>query len=80
MKEFIQRRESAQRLFSIAPDGSDTREHQRTELSQLTRDRGLSPDGKWMAYSKQVDGVTGLYVQVYPSGPERRIDPVTRTP
>ena len=45
-----------------------------------TRDRGLSPDGKWMVYSKKVEGVTGLYLQERPSGTERLLDRGTRQP
>lgn len=73
-KEFIQRRTQTQRLLSITPDGKDTRIIQPEERDRITRDRGLSPDGMWMVYSRQVDGVTGLYLKKQPSGTERLLD------
>lgn len=79
-REFIRRRTEAQQLFSIAPDGLDARALQPEEGNRITRDRGLSPDGKWMAYSKQVEGVTGLYLQEQPSGTERLLDRGSRKP
>jgi Tol biopolymer transport system component len=79
-REFVRRRTAAQQLFSVTPDGLDARTVQPEELARIVRDRGLSPDGKWMVYSKQVDGVTGLYLQEQPSGTERLLDRRNRNP
>jgi len=79
-KEFIRRRSEAQQLFSATPDGMDARPLLLEEGKRLTRERGLSPDGKWMVYSKQVEGVTGLYIQEQPSGAERLLDRGHRRP
>lgn len=75
-KEFIKRRTESQRLLSITPDGVDVRIIQPGERDRITRDRGLSPDGMWMVYPRQVEGVTGLYLQKQPSGTERLLDSV----
>ena len=79
-REFVQRRTKAQQLFSITPDGLVARALQSEEANRITRDRGLSPDGKWLVHSKKVDGVTGLYLQEQPSGTERLLDRGSRKP
>lgn len=79
-REFVRRRTEAQRLFSVTPDGLDTRALQPDEANRLSRDRGLSPDGKWIVYSKQVEGVVGLYLQEQSSGTERLLDRGSRRP
>ena len=79
-KDFIRRRTQAQRLVSIRPDGLDLMALTPEESNRLTRDRGLSPDGKWLVHSKVVEGVTGLYLQEQPSGTERLLDRVRRKP
>ena len=79
-KDFVRRRTEAQHLFSITPDGLNTRALQPEEVNQLSRDRGLSPDGKWLVYSKQVESVTGLYLKEQPSGTERLLDRGSRRP
>lgn len=73
-KEFIRRRTESQRLLSIKPDGMDARIIQPGERDRITRDLGLSPDGMWMVYSRQVDGITGLFLKRLPSGTERLLD------
>jgi Tol biopolymer transport system component len=78
-REFIRRRTEAQRLFSIRPDGEDIRALSPEDGERLTRDRGLSPDGKWLVYSNEVAGVTGLYLRQQPSGAERLLDRVGRS-
>jgi Tol biopolymer transport system component len=79
-REFIRRRAEAQQLFSITPDGLNARALSPEEGKQLSRDRGLSPDGKWLVYSRQIEGVTGLYLQEQPSGTERLLDRGRRRP
>lgn len=81
-RDFIRRRTEAQQRFSSTPDGADVRALQPGEAERMTRDRGLSPDGARMVTTKQVDGVTGLYLQERHSGTERLLDrgPVARTP
>ena len=79
-KEFVRRRTKSQQLFSITPDGLVVRALQPEEGNRMTRDRGLSPDGKWLVHYKQVEGVTGLYLQEQPSGTERLLDPGNRKP
>jgi Tol biopolymer transport system component len=73
-RDFVRRRAQAQRLVSVTPDALDVRPLQPEEAARITRDRGLSPDGKWTVYSKQVDGVTGLYLREQASGTERLLD------
>ncbi|MBK6795375.1 MAG: PD40 domain-containing protein [Acidobacteria bacterium] len=73
-RDFVRRRNQAQQLVVVTPDGLDVRVLQPEEGSRMSRDRGLSPDGKWMVYSKQVEGVTGLYLQQQPLGTERLLD------
>jgi Tol biopolymer transport system component len=73
-KEFIRRRTEAQRPFSITPDGRHARALQPSEADHLTRDRGLSPDGKWLVYSRQIENAAGLYLKEQPSGTERLLD------
>ena len=73
-RDFVRRRAQAQRLVSVTPDGLDPRALRPEERDRITRDRGLSPDAKWLVYSKLVEGVTGLYVQERSSGTERLID------
>ncbi len=79
-RDFVRRRTQAQRLISVTPDGLDARALQPEESNRLTRDRGLSPDGKWLVHSELVDGVTGLYLQEQPSGTERLLDRGGRKP
>lgn len=79
-KEFLRRRTEAARPFSIRPDGLDPRALQPDEATQLSRDRGLSPDGGWLVYSKKVENVVGLYLQERSSGTERLLDRASRTP
>ncbi|MBK7600273.1 MAG: PD40 domain-containing protein [Acidobacteria bacterium] len=79
-KELVRRRTKVQQLFSITPDGLVVRALQPEEGNRMTRDRGLSPDGKWLVHSKQVEGVTGLYLQEQPSGTERLLDRGNRKP
>jgi len=73
-REFVRRRSEAQQLFSVTPDGLTTRALQPEEANRLTRDRGLSPDGRWLVYSKEVESVTGLYLKEQRSGTERLLD------
>jgi Tol biopolymer transport system component len=73
-RDFIRRRTQAQQLISVTPEGLDVRVLQPEEASRISRDRGLSPDGNWKVYSKQVEGVTGLYLQEQSSGTERLLD------
>jgi len=73
-REFIQRRNGTQRLFSMTPDGRETQILRPGERDRITRDRGLSPDGNWMVYSRPVEGVTGLYLRKQPSGTEQLLD------
>jgi len=73
-RDFVRRRTQAQRLVSVTPDGSETRALEPEEASRLTRDRGLSPDGKWLVYAKAVDGVSGLFLRDQASGTERLLD------
>jgi Tol biopolymer transport system component len=78
-RDFVRRRTQAQRLMSVAPHGLDARALTPEERARITRDRGLSPDGRWLVHSKTVDGVTGLYLQEQPSGTERLLDRGTRS-
>jgi len=73
-RDFIRRRTAAQQLFSIAPDGADARALQPEEVARITRDRGVSPDGRWLVYSKPIEGVTALYLKGQASGTERLLD------
>ncbi|MBK9238931.1 MAG: PD40 domain-containing protein [Acidobacteria bacterium] len=77
-RDFVRRRTQAQRLVSVTPDGRETRILEPEEASRLTRDRGLSPDGKWLLYAKAVDGVSGLLLRDQASGTERLLDGGTR--
>lgn len=79
-RDFVRRRTQAQQLISVTPDGLDARAMQPEESNRLTRDRGLSPDGKWLVHSKLVEGVAGLYLQEQPSGTERLLDRGGRKP
>jgi Tol biopolymer transport system component len=79
-RDAIRRRTQAQRLLSVTPDGLDTRILDPEEASRLTRDRGLSPDGKWLVHAKTIDGVTGLYLREQSSGTERLLDRGARQP
>jgi Tol biopolymer transport system component len=62
-KEFIRRRTGSQRLINIKPVGLDARIVQVGARDQITCDRGMSPDVKWMVYSRQVESVTVLYLR-----------------
>jgi len=77
-RDYIRRRTQAQQLVAVTPDGLDIRVLQPEEGSRISRDRGLSPDGKWMVYSKQVEGVTGLYLQEQSLRTERLLDSGSR--
>ena len=77
-RDFVRRRTQAQRLVSVTPDGRETRILEPEEASRLTRDRGLSPDGKSLVYAKAVDGVSGLVLRDQASGTERLLDGGTR--
>lgn len=79
-KEFIRRRNEAQRPFSIAPDGRNARALEPTEANRLSRDRGVSPDGRWLVYARQGESGTGLYVKDQRSGTERLLDGGGRNP
>lgn len=79
-RDFVRRRTQAEQLVSVKPDGLDARALSPEEASRITRDRGLSPDGKWKVYSKQVEGETGLYLQEQPLGTERLLDRANRRP
>lgn len=70
-RDFVRRRTLAQRLVSVTPDGTETRSLEPEEASRLTRDRGLSPDGRWLVYAKNVEGVSGLFLRDQSSGTER---------
>ncbi len=73
-RDFVRRRAQAQQWYSVTPEGLDPRALQPEEAVRMSRDRGLSPDGKWLVYSKQVDGVTGLYLKEQPAGSDRLLD------
>jgi len=73
-RDFIRRRTAAQRRIVTAPDGSEHRVLQSGEEVELSRDRGLSPDGRWKVYAREADGVSGLYIQEQPDGTERLLD------
>ena len=79
-RDAIRRRTQASRLLSVTPDGRETRILNPEEASRLTRDRGLSPDGQWLVQSKNVEGVSGLYLRELSSGTERLLDRGTRQP
>ena len=79
-RDFVRRRTQAQQLVSVTPYGLDARALQPEESNRISRDRGLSPDGKWLVYSKRVEGVTGLYLQEQPAGTERLLDRGSRKP
>ncbi len=79
-REFVRRRTDAQRAFSMTPDGRNVRALEPSEADRLSRARGLSPDGRWLVHSRQVDGAAGLYLQEQPSGTERVLDGGSRRP
>lgn len=79
-RDAIRRRTQAQRLVIVTPDGRETRILEPEEASRLTRDRGLSPDGQWLVYTKNIEGVNGLYLREQSSGTERLLDRGTRQP
>lgn len=79
-RDFVRRRTQAQQLVSVTPDGLDARVLPPEESNRITRDRGLSPDGKWLVYSKLAEGVTGLYLQERSTGTERLLDSGSRKP
>jgi dipeptidyl aminopeptidase/acylaminoacyl peptidase len=72
--EFLRRRTEARRLLSITAEGLNSRVLLPDEANRLSRDRGLSPDGRWLVNSKQVEGVAGLYLQELLSGTEHVLD------
>ena len=71
LRDFIQRRALGQQLVSVKPDGQDARVVPPEEGKRISRDRGSSPDGKWTVYSRDVEGVPGLYLRELSSGTER---------
>ena len=73
-RDFVRRRNEAQRLIAATPDGTEFRTLDPAEASRLTRDRGLSPDGRWLVYSRSVEGGAGLFLQDRSSGTERLLD------
>jgi Tol biopolymer transport system component len=77
-RDFVRRRTQAQRLVVATPDGMEVRVVQPDEASRMSRDRGVSPDARWMVYAKDVDGVIGLYLREQASGTERLLDRVSR--
>jgi Tol biopolymer transport system component len=79
-RDFVRRRNAAQQLVSITPEGRNRRALAPEAGQQLSRDRGLSPDGKWLVFSREVEGVTGLYLKEQASGTERLLDRGGRTP
>ncbi len=79
-RDFVRRRTQAQRLVSVTPDGRETRILDPEEASRLTRDRGLSPDGRWLVHTRNIEGVNGLYLREQSSGTERLLDRGTRQP
>lgn len=79
-RDYVRRRTQAQRLVIITPDGRETRLLDPEEASRLTRDRGLSPDGRWLVHTQNSEGVHGLYLREQSSGTERLLDRGTRQP
>jgi Tol biopolymer transport system component len=75
-RDFVRRREQARRLLVIAPDGSDERVLEPGMLERITRDRGLSPDGRWSVYAREQGGVARLYIREEATGAERLLDAV----
>ncbi|MGE0556352.1 MAG: TolB family protein [Gemmatimonadales bacterium] len=73
-RDFIRRRNGAARMLSVAPDGSDSRAVDPTDAERMTRDRELSPDGRWQVVVKEVRGVSGLYLREVAVGVERLLD------
>lgn len=73
-RDFVRRRNGAARVLSVAPDGSDPRALDPADAALMTRDRGLSPDGRWRVVVKEVGGVSGLYLQEVAAGVERLLD------
>jgi Tol biopolymer transport system component len=77
-RDFLLRRRGAERQVLVSIDGSDVQVVAPEQPAPATRDRGLSPDGRWILLSKTVEGVTGLYLREQPSGRETLLDPRPR--
>ena len=77
-RDFIRRRAQAEQGIIATPDGSEARAISPEEVRRISRDRGVSPDGKWTIFSKTVEGIPGLYLQEVPSGSERLLDRAAR--
>ena len=65
---FLSEREGATHVYAMNADGSDA--HKVADGS-IIRDPGISPDGKFFAYTKEVNGKAGLYIYDIKNAQER---------
>lgn len=73
-RDFVRRRALAQQWKSITPKGRKARALEPDEAERISRDRGLSPDGRWRVLAKPVEGVAALVLQEAATGAERLLD------
>jgi Tol biopolymer transport system component len=73
-RDFVRRRARAQQWKSITPKGRKARALEPDEAERISRDRGLSPDGRWRVLAKPVEGVAALVLQEAATGAERLLD------
>jgi Tol biopolymer transport system component len=66
-RDLARARMKAYQFVSIQPDGSE----RKLLPPRLRPNHQISPDGHWIAYTRQVNGVWGLYVRDVRTGQER---------
>jgi Tol biopolymer transport system component len=74
MRELAARMNAQRRTVSMRPDGSAARTGRDAEADvNRVRDPARSPDGRWLAEGKVVNGVRGLYVRELATGRDRLV-------
>ena len=71
-RELVARRNAKRQMVSMRPDGSAVRTGRDADGEmKRVRDPARSPDGRWVAEGKVVNGVRGMYVRELATGRER---------
>ena len=73
-RAYIARVDSTRQTVSMRPDGSGQRIGRDADVDlKLVHDPAWSPDSRWMAEGKTVNGVPGIYVRELATGRERLV-------
>jgi len=73
-RDWLRRLRAGARSIRIDLDGSSAATIGSAEFERLSRDRALSPDGRFRVVSTTIDGVAGLYVEEEATGSRRLLD------